>query len=475
MTARPTLSRLFSILALSLLAGCIHKSEYAGPPKVALGQDWIVPPPASPPEQTGLGWAVFGDPRLSVLIEGASAHNLDLVQLSARLDEARALLDRARAGRMPVATAKTSVLARQQSENGALPIGRIPGLERDQTIHEGGVEMSWELDLFGRVRSASQEAAARLEGLGYERDARLLSIGAEVARGYFLLAGAQVERTARAAQLANLNEKRELLELRVKLGDLPRASLDGLQVQIEAAGLVLRDQEARIEDASLALATLSGLLPESLAQLRTEELSLPKLPELPVGQRADLLRNRPDIQIAERYLVMASARLDLAVAEQFPHLGITAAGGFQALDAGKIFNAGSRTLSVGPFFSWRIFDGGRIRAEIHGAESRLRQAELAYEQSVIGALGDAERAMADYRAAREVLDQQARLTAALESQVASERERNGAGESSKLELLDAERALLEAGEQRAKLHTRAALAAVSLQKALGLGLPAVPK
>lgn len=475
MTARPTLSRLFSILALSLLAGCIHKSEYAGPPKVALGQDWIVPPPTSPPEQTGLGWAVFGDPRLSALIEGASTHNLDLAQLSARLDEARALLDRARAGRMPVATAKTSVLARQQSENGALPIGRIPGLERDQTIHEGGVEMSWELDLFGRVRSASQEAAAHLEGLGYERDARLLSIGAEVARGYFLLAGAQAERTARAAQLANLNEKRELLELRVKLGDLPRASLDGLQVQIEAAGLVLRDQEARIEDASLALATLSGLLPESLAQLRIEALSLPKLPELPVGQRADLLRNRPDIQIAERYLVMASARLDLAVAEQFPHLGITAAGGFQALDVGKIFNAGSRTLSVGPFFSWRIFDGGRIRAEIHGAESRLRQAELAYEQSVIGALGEAERAMADYRAAGEVLDQQARLTAALESQVASERERNGAGESSRLELLDAERALLEAGEQRAKLHTRAALAAVSLQKALGLGLPAVPK
>ncbi len=468
MTARATLFRLFLLLLLALLAGCIHKTEYAGPPKVALGEDWIVPPPASPPSQPGLGWEAFGDPRLSALIEGAGAHNRDLELLSARLDEARALLDRARAGRMPVVAAKGNVLARQQSENGALPIGRIPGLERDQTLHEGGVELSWELDLFGRVRSASQEASARLESLGFERDARLLSLGAEVARGYFLLVGAQAERAARIAQLANLNQKRELLELRVKLGDLPRASLDGLQVQIEAAGLALREQDARIEDASLALATLSGLLPESLSQLRTEDLALPALPELPVGQRADLLRNRPDIQIAERYLVMASARLDLAVAEQFPHLGITAAGGFQALDAGKIFNAGSRTLSVGPFFTWRIFDGGRIRAEIHGAKSRLYQAELVYEQSVIGALGEAERAMADYRAAREALDQQARLTAALESQTSSERQRNRVGESSKLELLDAQRALLEAGEQRAKRHTRAALAAAAVIKALGI-------
>ncbi len=473
MTARTTALRLFSPLILALLAGCIHKAEYAGPPQLDLGQDWILPPPASPAQQpwSGQGWAVFGDPRLNALVEDAATHNLDLATLRERLTEARALLDRARAGHMPVAAAKADVLARQQSENGPLPIGRIPGLERDQTIHEGAVALSWELDLFGRVRSASQEALARLEGLGYERDARQLSLGAELARGYFLLAGAQAERTARAAQLANLEQKRALLELRVKLGDLPTAGLDGLQIQIEAAGLALRDQDARIEDASLALAALSGLLPESLAQLRTAAVALPNLPELPVGQRADLLRNRPDIQVAERYLAMASARLDLAVAEQFPHLGITAAGGFQALDAGKILDASSRTLSLGPFFSWRIFDGGRVEAEIHGAESRLRQAELAYEKSVIGALGEAERAMADYRAALEALDQQARLTEALTRQLAAERRRHGAGESSKLELLDAERALLEADEQRAKLHTRAALAAVTVVKALGFAQP----
>src|SRR5690606_23928008 len=149
----------------------------------------------------------------------------------------------------------------------------------------------------------------------------------------------------------------------------------------------LPDLRARRRAAVLSLGVLLGAPPEhELAQLDIAPSTL-ELRALPVGERADLLRRRPDVLVAERQLAAASADIGVATAELFPKLTIGVGGGFQALDADQLFDSGSSRFGLVPMVSWRIFDGGRVRAEIRAREAAEWRAALAYEQAVLGALG----------------------------------------------------------------------------------------
>ena len=172
---------------------------------------------------------------------------------------------------------------------------------------------------------------------------------------------------------------------------------------------------------------------------------------------------------AERRLAASSADIGVATAELFPKLSIGVGGGFQALSTGDWFDASSSRFSILPLISWRLFDGGRVRAEIRAREAAEQQAALAYEQAVLAALGDAERALGDYHGGLDTLERRGMALDAARTSYGHAKARYAAGDIALVELLAAQRSLHEAETAAARAHTNAAVQLVALYKALGGG------
>lgn len=457
-------------LGTLLLGACAAGPDYRGPPQVDTGSGWTQPAAAAQaPAGLSTWWTTLGDPTLDRLVATALADNLDLLQAQARIAEERALRDRATGGYAPSVGVSGSVTRRRQSENGPLPIGAIPGLARDQTIHDAGFDAGWEIDLFGATRRAVQGAEARMQAAQDDAASVRISIAAEVVRSYLDLRGAQRELAAREASVRSLAQTAELVGRRFDTGDAAQADVDAAQARLSAAAAGLPAIQARARAAALGLGVLLGAPPErELALLDTTAAQITLLP-IPVGQRADILRRRPDVRAAERRLAARSADIGVATAELFPKLSIGASGGFQALDASRLFESASQRFSVMPLISWRVFDGGRVRAEIRASEAREQQAAFAYEKAVLTALGDAERALGNYQSGLDAVQrQQAALDAARRS-YAHAQARYAAGDIALTDLLAEERVLRDAEDGYARMHTAAAIDLVALFKALGGG------
>lgn len=457
-------------LVMLAVSACAVGPDYAGPPDVAVGDGWVE---ASREPTAALDldawWYGIGDPVLGRLVEEGVQHNLDARQAVLRIAEARAALRASESRRLPSLDARAAANRRRLSENGVLPVGGASGIERDDTIYDAALDANWEVDLFGRVSRSVESASAQLDAV--EEDARAIrvSVAAEIARTYFGLRGAQRERAAREASIAALEQSYALAEQRVRSGDLARAELDSVAARLSVARAGLPGLEARLHGSALALGTLLGALPEKELALELTGMSDLALPAIPIGERADLLRRRPDIRASERRLAAATSQVGIAMAEQFPKLTISASGGFQALAVGDLWQVDSQVHSVAPLVSWRIFDGGRIRAEISAAEVRQQRAALAYEQSVLAALGEAERALSDYRRALDAVA--AQREAALQTGRVHENtlQRFAAGDVALLDVIEAQRQWQDARELEARFVTTASTGLVAVFKALGGG------
>lgn len=460
------------VLSCVLLTACAAVGpDYRAPPPVDIGSGWTLPL-ASTSESADLThwWSALGDPVLDRLMVMALAQNLDLRHAAARIDEARALRDRVAGERLPTVGAGASVNRRRQSENGPLPIGSIPGLDATQTIYDAGFDAAWEADLFGAKRRALEGASARLQATEVEAQGVRMRIIAEVARTWFTAVGAGDELRAQTAVLESLHGTLELVRRRHRLGDASTADVDAAYAQWAAADAAIPEIEARQRAAVLSLGVLLGAPPERELALLDAAPSTPlTLLALPVGERADVLRRRPDVRAAERRLAASSADIGVATAELFPKLSIGVGGGFQALSTGNWFDASSSRFSILPVISWRLFDGGRVRAEIRAREAAERQAALAYEQAVLAALGDAERALGDYHAGLATLGRRQTALDASRRSHGHAQARYAAGDIALVELLAAERGLHDAETLNARAHTTAAVQLVALYKALGGG------
>ncbi|KZC40728.1 RND transporter [Rhodanobacter sp. FW510-R12] len=457
-------------LGTLLLGACAAGPDYREPPKVDTGSGWTQPDTAAQaPAALSTWWTSLGDPTLERLVAAALSDNLDVRQAQARIAEERALRDRAAGGYAPSVGVSGSVTRRRQSKNGPLPIGSIPGLARDQTIHDAGFDAGWEIDLFGGTRRAVQGAEASMQATQEDAAGVRISVAAEVARSYLSLRGAQRELAAREASVQALAQTADLVGKRFDAGDAAQADVDAAQARLDAAAAGLPAIQARLRAAALGLGVLLGAPPErELALLDTTAAEITLAP-IPVGQRADILRRRPDVRAAERRLAARNADIGVATAELFPKLSIGASGGFQALDASQLFDSASQRFSIVPLISWRVFDGGRVRAEIRASEAREQQAAFAYEKAVLAALGDAERALSDYQLDLDaVRRQQAALDAARRSYVHAQT-RYAAGDIALTELLAEERVLRDAEDGYVRTHTAAAIDLVALFKALGGG------
>ncbi len=457
------------LLTLLALAGCTVGPDYQRPaPAAATQASWLEP--GTPGAVDLAWWDSFADPQLSALVDRAIANAPDLREAEARLAEARANRDAVAGGRLPGVEAKGSITENRLSENGQLPIGNIPGVDRAFRLFDLGFDASWELDFWGRRTRQTEAANARAEAALYgQRDVMLTLIG-EVARSYFDLRAAQADAASARALASSDAELARLTQLRFAAGEASRLELERAEGAARTSAAATPDTEARAAAAAYRIAALVGAAPEEVAPALRQPVPVPASPDrILVGVRSELLERRPDIRRAERELAAATGDIGVATADLFPRFSLFGSLGQQARTPGDLFSGDSTRLQIGPSFSWPIFSGGTIRAQIRAADARAQGAAARYERAVLGALSDSEAAINRFLNARMAEAETAAALARERSAFALAERRATSGEDDRLTLLRARQTLIAAERRADQAKVAKGQAAVALYKALGGG------
>lgn len=408
-------------------------------------------------------WRQFEDPTLDLLVANALAENRELRIAFARLRAARSIRDDAANDRFPTVTAGASADVGKAQQPG------FSETRANAERYDLGLDMVWELDLFGRIQHSIEASEAQSEAAEAELYQLQVSLIAELVDAYGQLRGAQLrERIARE----NLGYQRNSRQLTEQLRDAGVGSeLDVLRADArlaatEATVPQLRAQQVR---AINRIATLLGQRADAL-DINLSPRELPAVAKaLPIGDPGDLLRRRPDILAAERQLAAATANVGVATADLFPRVNLSGFLGFIAGRGSQIGSSAAQAWGVAPSISWAAFDMGSVRARLRGAEADAEGALAGYEQQVLLALEESENAFSDYARAQERLLALLRQSNASRSAAAQAAFRYEEGTVDFLVLLDAERERLAAEDAQAQAEVDVYRGVVGLYKALGGG------
>lgn len=471
-TTTHTVSRwAVSALVLATLAACNTAPQALAPTldipaqyKHAAQGQWKAAQPAEE-QRRGEWWRIFNDPALDQRQQQAQAANPGLQMAVARVQAARAALRGTEAARLPeVGLTAGSTRQRQAPaqqglpNNTAMPTG---------TLHQAGLQASYELDLFSRVANSVSAAEADAQASQASYQSVLLALQADVARTHFQLRTLDAElallertRTLRQSTL-------DLIQRRFKEGDVSELDVNLAQTQASTTQAELeglRAQRARTEH---ALALLLGKTPASV-DIPAHPLQVQSpVPEVPAGLPSSLLERRPDVTAAQAQLMAATARVGQARSALFPAIVLTANGGHVSGELRDLFEWNARSWLVSAVLNLPLFDGGRNRAGIARAEASLDESVASYRQTVLAAFGDVEDrlvSLAAVKAQAHALDQ-AQAAASRAAELADKRYR--AGEDSYLALMDTQRQQLAIERQAIQLRGAWAISAVELVRSLG--------
>ena len=410
-------------------------------------------------------WTVFEDPVLDDLVGRAVAGNLDLKQAEARVRQARSIFKEARLDLLPHITSEGTY---NRSEE------QIPGFGSTRVPIESaelGFDAAWEIDLFGRVRHGVEAARSDAGAADADLGAAKVSVMAEVARTYFELRGAQARLAVARENADTQRETVRLTQVRFEVGRGDPVDVRSAQARLSATEATIPELEAQEAAAQYKLAVLLGLRPgaldQALAPLAAPPPALVK--PLPIGDAAQFLRRRPDVQAAEWRLRAETARTGVATADLFPRIQVTGFIGLLSGDVSKLFSHSAQAWSVSPQVTWPALDLGSAHARLKAQEARQDEVLASYDQTVLTAVEDLENALTAYR-------QQQRQIVSLAEQVEASRAaadlariRYKEGSIDFLVLLDAERTLLAAQDSLTAAQTDANTDIVAIYKALGGG------
>ncbi|RED17801.1 efflux transporter outer membrane subunit [Parasphingopyxis lamellibrachiae] len=457
----------FILTILAIAPACTVGPDYERP-ELQVGSDWMEPAILGSVDQQW--WDNFNDPMLSRLVEMAIADSPQLREAEARLAEARANRDAALGGRLPQTEASGAVSENVVSENGQFPVGEIPGFARDFSLFDLGFDASWEIDFWGRHTRQIEGAQARAEAALEARRGVLVTLIGEVARAYVDLRVAQAEQESLANVAQAETVRADLTGQRFQGGESSRLEWDQATYMARVSAQAVPEAEGRVAAAAYRIATLIGSSPEAIVPDLLRPGPVPESPEqILAGLRSELMTRRPDIRRAERELAAATADIGVATADLFPRFSLFGSLGQQARNTGDLLSGGSTRLSIGPSFSWPIFSGGRIRAQIRGADARAEAAAARYEAAVIGALSDSEGSINRFLRMGEAEEEAMHAYDRQQSVFRFAEQRHQAGEDDALVLAAARRALAEAGIRLERVRGDRARSAITLYKSLGGG------
>jgi multidrug efflux system outer membrane protein len=463
--------------SLLILAGCsvapVYQKPDAATPAAfkeapAVAGSWK---PAQPSEEVARGewWKVFGDATLNDLEQQALQANQNLKAAAARVQEARGLQQQARAGLFPELNAGFG-----PSRSKASPASQ--GLPADanvpaQTLWRAQAGLAYEVDLFGRVSSTVDAAQAEAQRSDALFRSVLLSLQADVAQNYFNLRELDAEQDVFTRTVALRAEALKLVQRRFDEGyiselDLARAKAELATARAEAMSV------ARLRAVSEhSLAILLGKAPAEFS-FAARPLT-PVAVQIPAGLPSSLLERRPDIAAAERAMAAANARIGVAKAAFFPRLSLTGAAGFESGTLGDLFRWSSRTFLLGPLvgtaLSLPIFDGGARSGNLASARAKYEEDVANYRQKVLVAFQDVEDNLSNLRLLEEQTRAQDDAVKASGRAAQLSRLRYQEGSVSYLEVIDAERSVLQSERAAVQLAGAQAVFTVNLIRALGGG------
>jgi NodT family efflux transporter outer membrane factor (OMF) lipoprotein len=452
-----------ALLGASLLGGCAVGPDYHRPtiaaPRAFMGTAAVAERvgPSPPPARDDAWWSGFGDPVLTGLVEKALAQNLDVAQAVARVTQARAGLHEADAALLPSGdvTASTAALRLSRDTLQGQQLGAF-GVGRNQEAYEGDVGASWEIDLY--LGSRAGVAAARL------------SVAAEVADTYIAIRGLQQRLAVANEQVSTQQRLVDTIGLQFRKGvaaELQLRQAEGVLAQVKGTVPVL---QVALDGALNSLDVLMGEQPGTERTLLAAAAAIPTAPAITdIGTPADLLQRRPDLIVAERRLAASNARIGSAISEYFPKISLTGLIGTAATGPASVFTGGAFQAQGVAGLRWRLFDFGRVDAEIKNARGRNAEALAAYRLSVLRASEDVENSFS----ALVNREQQRRTLADGETSLARAQQASMAaykgGVVSLIEVLDADTRLLATRDALAQARTESARAAVASFRSLGGG------
>jgi multidrug efflux system outer membrane protein len=415
-------------------------------------------------------WTEFKDPKLDALVAEALAANLDLRAAAARVDEAGALLRAARSGLYPNVDLAASAGRQRQSQVGSQPLTGIDPVSNNYNV---GLRASYEVDLWGRIRSGANAAGETLAATEFDREAIRIAVAAETARGYFSLVSADAELAVLRDTLATREESVQLQLDRYQAGvasEFELRSAEAERASVTADVATATRVQKTIES---ALAVLLGRSPRAVYTPAVDRSEVARaaaiVPEVPAGLPSDLLAQRPDIRRSEAQLRASDFRVSEARSYYFPSLVLTGTYGSESAQLGNLFTGPAAVWSLAASLTQPIFSAGLIQAQVEATEARREQAIVGYQQTVQVAFREAHDAFVAHRTAREVFVAQTERRDRLAQALELAQLRYQAGYSPYVEVLDSQRTLLRAETDRIIAARNLRTSIVDINKSLGGG------
>lgn len=465
------------LLCASVMAGCAVGPDYRRPdaplPAHYIGQAAVEQQHVASTTDLATWWQGFDDPLLSHFVSLALEQNLDLAQASARVTQARAALGGADAALLPSGSISGSAARAHQSIE--TPLGEVlnatPNYDRWGNAYEADLGASWEIDVFGGLRRGREAALADYQASEAGVAATRLEVTAQTADIYIAVRGLQTRLEIAQRQVKveqELLAKVNLLYGKGLAAEYQVRQTEGELAQVQATVPVL---QTYLDAAMNALDVMLGSPPGTHRAELAAAAPIPATPKIAsLGSPADLLQRRPDLIVAERHLAAANARIGEAISEYYPKFSLSGLlGSATAVSSGNLFTSGANQAAGVLGLRWRLFDFGRINAQIKAAKGRDTEALAAYRQAVLRATEDVENSFSALvnREEQAVTLSQGEASLARARESSSIAYQNGA--ASLIDVLHADQTLLQTSDARAQAQMESARAAVATFKALGGG------
>jgi len=462
------------LIGLLLLPSCTVGPAYHPKTAAELGvpDEWSVTAAPSTEDLTAW-WRTFDDPVLTQLVEQAAVSNLDIAQAIARLRQAREALVASGAELLPTVSGSGSYSRSEPLRGGGttltLPDGTVTTADSGgRNSFSLGLDASYQLDLFGGIRSGVAASRADYEAAGFDYATTLLSVESEVARNYVLARAYQALLENARASLAIQDDNLEIAGFRVQAGLVSSVDVEQARASRAQTAASVPQIEQQYNAAVSRIAVLTGQAPGALKPMLAQARPIPVGPEqVAAGIPADVLRRRPDVRAAERNLAAATAQIGVAKAQLFPALSLSGSISANADNLSNIFDTITGGLFAG--ISQAIFNGGRLNAQVRSSRAAADAAFAAYRSSVLTSLEDVENAIVALQSATEREHQFGIALDAAENSALLARSQYRSGLTDFTTLNTQESALISARNGLVQARSDKATALIALYVALGGG------
>ena len=459
-----TLASAAALAAAVAFSGCAPIGPDYRRPEVPLPAAWRAGPADAADVVNSAWWEAFGDAELNALIQAAVAANKDLLIAAYRVEQSSAKLDVSKAASYPQLGYNARAERNERSEE--QPALLAPTRDPNYNNYEGNLTLRWEIDVWGRVARANEAARAELLASEEARRAVMLKVVTNVADAYVQLLARDRQLALARQLLANRKDAADLLQGKYEGGSATQIDAVRAAAAVEEAQTAIPPIERDIALIENALSVLLGRNPGPVPRRTLDALALPAVPQ---GVPSDLLYRRPDVLAAEQTLVAANAQIGLAKSQYFPTISLTGLFGLASDQLRWLTARTARQNDIVFGLTGVLFSGGRIDGDVRAAEAMRKQMAETYLQSVQTALREVEDSLASQGKAGEQVAAQRRRVQLLENVSKLARARMEGGQSTMLDVLEADRQLLQARDQQTQVLREQFGALVSVYKAMGGG------